>query len=103
MGTVGVGNVSITQVAVEASLVNRGQRSQPHDHTGKLPEVRHPPRMWVGWQTPAGVGDLLTGTIHLLLTETTLQIGPSADTRRSASPKQHRSGKRPGRDEERRR
>src|SRR5699024_10551155 len=74
---------------IEASLINRGQRTQPHDHTWELPEVRHQPRMWVGRQTPAGAGDLLTDTIQLIFTQTTFQVGPSVDARRGVSLKEH--------------
>src|SRR5699024_4371029 len=89
MGIVGVGNVSITQVAIETSLIDRGQRTQPHDHTWELPEVRHRPRMRIRRQSPAGMRDLLTETIQLVFTQTTFQIGPSVDTRRGVSLKEH--------------
>src|SRR5699024_11365475 len=85
----GCGTFTIPQAAIDASLIDRGQRPHPPDHTWQLPEVRHRPRMRIRRQSPAGMRDLLTETIQLVFTQTTFQIGPSVDTRRGVSLKEH--------------
>jgi hypothetical protein len=58
-------DAAMLQVAVEARLVDRGQRRQAHRDRGELPEVGHEPWVRVRAQALAGY-DLLAEVVELI-------------------------------------
>ena len=57
-------DAAVVQVAVEARLVDGGQRRQAHGHRGELPEVGHEARMRVGGEAGARL-DLSAEVVEL--------------------------------------
>ncbi|MNZ44219.1 hypothetical protein D3C78_618470 [compost metagenome] len=76
----GVEQLAIVQVAHEARLVDRIERTDTHGTGGKLPEVGHQPGVWIGAQTIAR--DLLTVAGQLLFTQSPFEKRPGIDARR---------------------
>ena len=70
----GVVQAAVVQVAVEARLVDRHDRRQPHRHRRREPEVRHQPRVRIGGQ-PAAVAEFAAEVLQLPLAEAALQVG----------------------------
>ena len=73
----GVANLTVQQVAVESSLVNRVDRSEPHGDGGELPEIRHQAGVGVGRQ--AAGADLLPEAVELALVQPALEVSPGVD------------------------
>ena len=60
----GVLDAAVRQVAVEARLVDRGERAEAHGDGGELPQPGQPPRVRVGGQAVAA--RLLAEVVELL-------------------------------------
>jgi hypothetical protein len=71
----GVLDAPVVQVAVEARLVDRVDRTEAHRHGRELPELGHQPRVRVGRQAAALVRELLPEAVELPLTEPPLEEG----------------------------
>ncbi len=69
----GVANPTIAEVAVEAGLVDRRDGAQTHRHGGKLPEIRHQPRVRVGGQ--ATTAELAAKRVQLLGGDAPFEVG----------------------------
>ncbi len=76
----GVLDAALVQVAVEASLVDRGDRPEAHRDRRELPEIGHQARMRVGGQAAAGL-DLVAEVIELILGQPALEEGAGVDAR----------------------
>ena len=79
----GVVDAAVVEVLVEAGLVDRVERSEPHRHRGELPEVGHQPRVRVARQAVAA--DLAAEVVELGLVEAALEVGPGVDARRGVA------------------
>ena len=76
----GVLDAAVVQVAVEARLVDRVQRGQPHRDRRELPELRHQPRVGVRRQPGSrAVLHLLAEPAELLGGEPLHQVGAGVD------------------------
>ena len=76
----GVLDAAVVEVAVEACLVDRVQRREPHGDRGELPELRHQPRVGVRRQPLAGaVLDLLAEAVELVGAQPLHQVGAGVD------------------------
>src|ERR1700743_1391082 len=67
--------------AVEPGLVDGVQRAEAHGHGGELPEIRHQPRVRVGRQAAARVGQLLAEPVQPLLAQAALEERAGVDAR----------------------
>src|SRR5262249_53101560 len=76
-----VADAAVAQVAVEARLVDRGERTETHGDRGELPELRHEPRVRVRRQALAPL-HLTAEVIELILGEPAFEEGASVDARR---------------------
>ena len=72
------------QVAVEARLVDRGQRAEAHRHRRELPELRHQPRVRIRGQAAAGL-DLLAEVVEVILGQPALEKSTGVDARRGVT------------------
>src|SRR5207245_2230192 len=72
-----VDETTVQQVAVEARLVHRGERPEPHRDRRELPELGHAPGMRIAGQTVPG--RLPAEVVELLLGEPTLEKGTCVD------------------------
>ena len=82
MRAAGVLDLPGQQVLVEPGLVDRVDRAEAHGHRGELPEVRHQPRVRVGRQPAARVGQFLAEAVQLVLAQPALQERAGVDARR---------------------
>lgn len=73
----GVLDAPVLQVAVEARLVDRGERAEAHGDRGELPQPRQAPRVRVGRQAVAA--GLLTEVVELLLGDPPVEEGAGVD------------------------
>ena len=73
----GLGQAAPLQILHEAGLVDRHQRTEAHRDRGKLPEVRHQPRMRIAREPAAA--DLHPEAPQLLLGDPPLEIGAGVD------------------------
>ena len=80
----GVLDAAGVQVAVEAGLVDGGQRAEAHRDGRELPEVGHQPRMRVAREPLAG-HDLAPEVIELALGQAALEEGAGVDARRGVA------------------
>ena len=69
------------EILHDVGLVDGLQRPEPHGHRGKLPIVRHQPRVWIGRQS-LGAG-FTTKVIHLRLADAAFQKRSRVNTRGS--------------------
>ena len=75
----GVLEAAIVKVLIEAGVVDRVDRTEPHRHRRVLPEVRHEPRMRVARQ--AGAADLHAEVVEILFGEATFEVRTGVDAR----------------------
>ena len=75
----GVLEAAIVEVLVEAGVVDRVDRTEPHRHRRVLPEVRHEPRMRVARQS--GPADLHAEVVEILFGEATFEVRTGVDAR----------------------
>ena len=80
----GVLDAAGVQVAVEAGLVDGGQRAEAHRDGRELPEVGHQPRMRVAREPLAG-HDLPAEVVELALAQPALEEGAGVDARRGVA------------------
>ncbi len=73
----GVLDAPVLQVAVEARLVDRGERAEAHGHRRELPQPRQAPRVGVGRQAVAA--GLLAEVVELLLGDAPVEEGTGVD------------------------
>ncbi len=73
LAALGFDHAAMLQIAHEARLIDRHQRTQAHRHRGELPEVRHQPRMRIGGQ--AAAVDFLAEFVHLFLADAAFEKG----------------------------
>src|SRR5450631_2473379 len=66
------------EIAHEPSLKYRRHGTQSHRHCGKLPEVRHQPRMGIGRQ--AATLDFLPETHQLAFVQPAFKVGTRIDS-----------------------
>src|ERR1700733_892053 len=59
-----IGETTMLEIAKKTSLVDRGDRTDAHRTSRRLPEIGHEPGMGIGTQTPAA--DLLAVPLNLL-------------------------------------
>ena len=83
-------DAAVLQVAVEARLVDRGQRAEAHRDRRELPEVGHQPRVRVRAQALAA--DLAPEVVELVLGQPALEERAGVDARAPRGP-----GRTPGR------
>ena len=62
------------QVTVEAGLVDRVQRTEPHRDRRETPEVRHQPRVRVARESAPWVAEFLTEAIELVFAQPAFQV-----------------------------
>ena len=62
-------------------MINRRDRAEPHRHRGKLPEIRHQPRMRVGRQANSA-RNFAAEMDELIFGQATFQVGSRVDSRR---------------------
>ncbi len=79
----GVGEAAAMQVAQEARLIDRHQRSETHRHCRELPEFGHQPGVRIGRQPLAA--DLLPEVEELLLRQPPFDEGARVDSRRAVA------------------
>ena len=81
----GVVDLAVLQIAVEAGVVQRGDRSEAHRHRGELPEVGHQPWVRVRRQALALASDLAAEVVEVVVGETTLEVRTGVDAGRGVS------------------
>ncbi len=72
---------AVLQVAIEAGLVNRHDGAEAHGNRGKLPVLRHEPRMRIGGKTARRL-QFFAKVFELSRTESAFEIGAGVDSRR---------------------
>ena len=70
----GVRDAPMMQIAVEARLVDRGDRTEPHADGREFPELRHEPRMRVRGEALSGL-HLATEVVELIGAQASLEEG----------------------------
>ena len=79
--------LAVLQVLHDVGLVNGLNRPQPHGHGGKLPEIRHQPRMWIGRQALAI--HLPTKVVELLFADAPFQVSAGIHPRGGMALEEH--------------
>ena len=77
MSTAGIRNAAVMQVTQETGLINRSNGAKAHGYGGKLPEIGHEPRVWVGRNAPAP--GFLTEVADLFLSNPTFDKSACVD------------------------
>ena len=77
VGVGGVLDAAVLQVAVEARLVDRGERAEAHGDGGELPQPGQPPRVRVGGQALAA--GLLAEVVEVVLGQAAFEEGAGVD------------------------
>src|SRR5207249_10666381 len=72
------------QVAIEARLVNRHDRAEPHRDGWELPEVRHQIRMRVR-RKPAAFGEFLAKMLQMMIVQPSFEVCAGIIARRSVT------------------
>ena len=78
-GLAGVVDLAVVEVAVEAGVVERGDRAEAHADRRELPEVGHQPRVRVARQAAAAAADLLAEVVEVVGGEAALHERPGVD------------------------
>ena len=75
---------AIFEIAIEARLINRHDRTEAHRDGGEFPEIRHQPGMRIGGEPAAGF-QFAAKIFELLYGETAFEKGAGINAGRSVS------------------
>src|SRR5690606_26021604 len=81
----GVAQTAMLEIAVEARLVERRDRSQAHADRGELPEVGHQAGVRIARQTALITPDLAAEVVEVVLGEPALEECPGVDAGRGVA------------------
>ena len=81
----GVVDLAVLQVAVEAGVVEGGDRAEAHRHRGELPEVGHQPGVRVARQAARRAADLPPEVVEVVGRQAALHERPGVDAGRGVA------------------